>query len=255
MRYEDAPELTKTWLARPRANPDARVKLVCLHHAGGNPSNFRPWLEDLPGDMELYAVRLAGREARIRETPATHMDQILGPLALALAPMIEAHRVVLFGHSLGSLLGFETLRELRRRGLPLPHAFVASGRRAPGVGRALQLHALPDREFIKEVQRVYGGIPAMVLAEPELVAMMIPVLRGDLTINETYDYVEEPPLGLPMRALGGTEDPHVIPSELEGWGRHTSGEFSWAQFSGDHFYLGSPEGRRWVLEQLRQASR
>ncbi|NVB42289.1 thioesterase [Pseudenhygromyxa sp. WMMC2535] len=255
MRFEDAPALTRTWLARPRPKPDAPIKLICLHHAGGNPSNFRPWLADLPENMELFAVRLAGREARLREPPATRIGPVVEALAEALSPLIAAHRVVVFGHSLGSLLAFETMRELRRTQRPLPHALVVSGRRAPGTGRALSLHQLPDREFIKEVQRVYGGIPQQLLAEPELLALTLPALRGDLSINETYEFSEQPALDVPLRALGGTDDPHVLASELQAWGRQTSASFSWAQHEGDHFYLGSPAGRRWVIAQVAAASR
>lgn len=256
MRFEDTPELTQTWLARPRPAPQATTRLICFHHAGGNPSNFRPWLPDLPNSVELLAVRLAGRDARMREAPATNIDAIVGPLAQAIAPLTAAGPVLFFGHSLGSLIAFETLRELRRTGASMPKAFVVSGRRAPGTGRALTLHTLPDDQFVREVQRIYGGIPAVIMQEPELLAMTIPVLRGDLTINETYSFVEEPPLeGLPIHAIGGTDDPHVIPTELQAWKAQTTGAFEWAQFDGDHFYLGTPAGRRWVIQRVARLAR
>ncbi|PRP97657.1 Linear gramicidin dehydrogenase LgrE [Enhygromyxa salina] len=251
MQFKDAPELTRTWLACPRARPDPSVRLLSFHHAGGSPSAFRPWLAELPAHVELLPVRLAGREARLRQTPVTSVAEVVEPLADAVAPLLaEGIRLALFGHSLGALLAFEFAREMRRRELPRPEVLVVSGRNAPGLGRTLRLHELDDRELVDEVQRIYGGIPQAILNEPELLALTLPVLRADLTINETHAFSDEPPLELPIHAFGGVDDPHVGRAGLEGWAAFTSARFEWAQSEGDHFYLASPAGKRWLLAKL-----
>jgi medium-chain acyl-[acyl-carrier-protein] hydrolase len=226
---------------------------VCFHHAGGSPSSFRPWLGHLPAHVELLAARLPGREARLRETPLTRVAEIVEPLAEALAPLIADTRFVLFGHSLGALLAFELAHELRRRGLPRPSALLVSGRNAPGFGRSLSLHQLGNRELIDEVQRIYGGIPQAILDEPELLALTLPVLRADLTVNETHELVEREPLDCLVRGYSGIDDPRVGKVGLEAWGEHTSGEFEWEQCEGDHFYLASPQGQRWILARIEAA--
>lgn len=251
VQLQDAPELTRTWLACPRPRPDATVRLLCFHHAGGSPSSFRPWMSELPAHIELLAVRLAGREARLRQTPVKSVAEVVEPLAEALAPLLaDNQRVAIFGHSMGALLGFELTRELRRRELPRPELLVVSGRNAPGAGRKLELHQLSDRKLIDEVQRIYGGIPQAILDEPELLALTLPVLRADLTINETHVLTDEPPLDVPIRAYAGLDDPHVGKAGLERWAEYTSGGFEWAQAEGDHFYLAPAPGKRWLLEKL-----
>ena len=247
---QDAPESTRTWLACPRPNPDAPIKLLCLHHAGGNPGAFRPWVDELPASVELLAVRLAGRDARIRERAATNAAEIVTPLARAIEPLFAEHDVAIFGHSLGALLGFELVRELRRQQLPGPKVLILSGRNAPGSGRALELHKLGDRQLVAEVQRIYGGIPRQILDEPELLAL---TLRADLTVNETYQLADEPPLDCHMRAYGGLDDPHVSRAGLEAWGALTTASFACEQAAGDHFYLGSPAGKRWILDRIADA--
>jgi medium-chain acyl-[acyl-carrier-protein] hydrolase len=253
VRLQDAPESTRTWLACFRPVPEAPTKLLCLHHAGGNPGVFRPWIDALPGSVELLAVRLAGRDARLRERPAKHVNEIVAPLARALQPLIDGHDLAIFGHSLGALLGFELARELRRQQLPGPKVLLVSGRNAPGTGRRLALHELGDRELVAEVQRIYGGIPQQILDEPELLALTLPVLRADLTVNETHELTEEPPLTCPMAAFGGDDDPHVSRAGLEAWGAHTSASFACEQTAGDHFYLGSAAGKRWILDRIADA--
>jgi medium-chain acyl-[acyl-carrier-protein] hydrolase len=253
VRLQDAPEATRQWLACPRPAPDAPVKLLCLHHAGGSPSSFRPWIDELPPNVELLPVRLAGRDARLREAPATSVAAIVEPLARAIEPLFAEHEVVIFGHSLGALLGFELARELRRARLGAPKLLIVSGRNAPGTGRPLALHQLDDRRLVAEVQSIYGGIPPQILNEPELLALTLPVLRADLTVNETYELGDEEPLDCPLRAYGGDDDPHVGKVGLESWARHTRADFAWEQYPGDHFYLAPPAGRRWLLGKIAEA--
>ena len=249
MPYADAPSLTKTWLACPKPRAKARARLLCLHHAGGSPSAFRPWTLDLPEHVELLALRLPGREARLRETPLQHIDQISEPLARALEPLRDLPLYV-FGHSFGSLVGLELCRALRRLGLALPEHLIVSGRNAPGLGRTLRLHELSDKQLVDEVQRIYGGIPQAILDEPELLALTLPVLRADLTVNETYEPSEEPPLACPISAYGGIDDPHVGLAGLEGWSVHTSAAFQTDRCEGDHFYLAPAKGKRWIQAKI-----
>lgn len=251
MLYDHSLDATRTWVACPNPNKSANIRLVCLPHAGASPSAFRPWADHLPPDFELLAVRLAGRGARVDEPLATTVKDIVEPLARAVEPLLESQsKVVIFGHSLGALLSLELVYELRRRGLRAPALLVVSGRTVPGTGRTLRLHELPDRHLIREVQRIYGGIPREILVEPAMLKRMLPILRADLSVNENYEANAEPPIDSGILALGGTEDPHVTRTELELWRNRTTSAFSCAQFDGGHFYLSSARGQGWVLDRI-----
>ena len=106
----------------------------------------------------LIALRLPGREARIRETPLTRLDDITKPLARALEPLRDVP-LVMFGHSFGSLVGFELCRALRAAGFALPKQLIVSGRNAPGHGRTYELHSLSDKQLVDEVQRPHQETP------------------------------------------------------------------------------------------------
>lgn len=255
MLHDHTLAATRTWVACPSPNPDASVRLVCLPHAGASPSTFRGWLAHIPKTFELLAVRLAGRGSRVDESLATTVKDIVEPLAMAMEPLLQSQsKVAVFGHSLGALLGLELVYELRRRGLTPPALLVVSGRTVPGTGRTLRLHELPDRHLIREVQRIYGGIPREILVEPAMLKRMLPILRADLAVNENHLATPgEAPLATSILALGGTEDPHVTRTELELWRNRTTGAFECAQFQGGHFYLSSDQGQRWVIERIQEA--
>jgi medium-chain acyl-[acyl-carrier-protein] hydrolase len=164
----------------------------------------------------------------------------LAPLVESLAGALERWRdlpYAVLGHSNGALIGFELARHARRTGAPGPVHLFASGRRAPHLPSPVRdLHQLPQDELVAELAEL-GGMPREVLEHPELLALLVPLLRADMALTETYAHADEPPLETPITALTGSEDEKVSLADAEGWARHTSGGFRLHVFPGDHFYL------------------
>jgi medium-chain acyl-[acyl-carrier-protein] hydrolase len=213
------------------------VRLVCLPYAGGGLSAFRTWSGRLLPNVDPLVMVFPGRGPRLRETPATRLRE----LAASLASVVEGEgprRLAFFGHSLGALLAFEIVRELTRRGAAPPiHLFVSSrrGPRLPEPGE--DVHKLPDAEFVDEVQRRYDAVPEEVRSEPELMELLLPALRADFEMLETYEYVAEPPLECPITAISGLEDDRVPLESLQAWRDETVGPFRVRRFPGGHFYF------------------
>lgn len=98
-------------------------------------------------------------------------------------------------------------------------------------------HDLPAAELLEELHRRYNGLPQEVRNEPELVKMLLPILRADLALTETYLYRSEPPLDCALSVFGGLQDPHTSREDLLGWRHQTRGEFQLRMLEGDHFFL------------------
>jgi len=146
-----------------------------------------------------------------------------------------------FGHSMGSLISFELARRLRRERQQEPIHLFVSGRSAPQLpDEEPPAHNLPEPEFLEELRRL-NGTPKEALAYPELMQILIPILRADFSVCETYIYTEEPPLACPISAFGGTQDSDVSREDMEAWRRQTRASFTLRMFSGDHFFLHSAE--------------
>ncbi len=69
---------------------------------------------------------------------------------------------------------------------------------------------------------------------------MLPLLRADFALYETYAYSIEPHLNCPISAFGGLQDHRVNNSNLESWRAQTGVSFSLRMFLGDHFFLKQP---------------
>lgn len=228
---------TGSWLVRPRPRGHARRRLLCVPYAGVGPSAFRRWCDSLPADVEVGIVHLPGREGRLREAPFSRIEPLIDAAAGALRPHLDLP-FALFGHSMGALVAFELARRFRdeRWGAPT-HLFV-SGRRAPHLApRRPPIAHLPDDQFVGEIRRRYNGIPDEVLRHPDLLALVLPGLRADLTLVEGYVYHPGAALPCPIAAFGGIADAEATDAELVGWRQQTTTGLSVRMFPGGHFYL------------------
>jgi surfactin synthase thioesterase subunit len=150
---------------------------------------------------------------------------------------------------MGALVAFELAQELRRRDLASPTRLLVSGREAPHrPDPDPPIRHLPDAAFLAEVRRRYDAIPAEVLAEPELLDLLLPLIRADFTLTETYAYSAVAPLVCPISCFGGTEDDRVSREDLEAWADHTRGSVALRIFPGGHFFVES--AREAVLQAV-----
>jgi len=233
---EATPAAEGAWLAPGKARTGGRVRVFCFPYAGGGASLFRVWSSSLPAEVELWPVQLPGRENRLHERPFRRMDALARALADALTPHLEIP-FAFFGHSMGALVAFELARELRHRGRPGPTELFVSGHRAPDVpDDDPPIHALEEPRFVDEVQRL-NGTPAEVVADAELLALVLPALRADFEVCETYEHAREEPLACPIIAFGGLDDRKATRDRLAAWRDHTRARFSLRMFPGDHFFL------------------
>jgi medium-chain acyl-[acyl-carrier-protein] hydrolase len=227
-----------SWVHISRPRPAARLRLICLPAAGGGASRYRDWPAHLPEGVEVVSVQLPGRENRFDEQPIDSMDQLVGSLLDGLAGYLVAP-FALFGHSMGALIAFELVRRLRSLGGMAPVHLFASGCRAPHLpSRSPDRHTLPDREFITAIEEL-GGIPPELLAESQFLDAMLPALRSDCTLVETYVAGPQAPLSCPVSAFGGLRDEEVLPEDIRAWSRHTTGPFRVHLLPGDHFFVNS----------------
>jgi medium-chain acyl-[acyl-carrier-protein] hydrolase len=198
---------------------------------------YMSWARELASLVDVCALQLPGRENRLREPAYTSLGDLIDAMCRAIAPALD-RPFALFGHSMGALLAFELTRRLRAEGAPAPVRLFVSGHRAPDLPSPHPpLGHLPDAEFVAEIRARYDGVPEEVLRQAELMALLLPCLRADMSLIESFRWRDEPPLTCAMSAYGGTDDPDASEVALASWRRHTRGAFTMQRFDGAHFYI------------------
>jgi medium-chain acyl-[acyl-carrier-protein] hydrolase len=228
-----------TWVRCQKPNPDARLRLFCFPFAGGI-AVYNSWFDELPRDLrsvtELCSIHFPGHEPNRRESLFSELSLLLDLLVPVIASCQDIP-FAFFGHSLGALVSFELARRLRRQQIAGPIHLIASGHRAPQLQDPHPaIHQLSEPEFTAQLREL-GGTPEAVLQDPELMELLVPVLRADFAICESYVYVAEEPLDCSITAFGGNGDSRVSRAELSAWQTQTCKSFSVRMFPGGHFFV------------------
>jgi len=215
-------------------------RLFCLPHAGGGAQTFRAWPDALPDSVEICALQPPGRENRMKEPALSTVPSMLDAMVPALRPYLDKP-FALFGHSMGAIIAFELARRLRSEMGLLPECLIISARIAPAKPlRRAPVCRLPQAEFIEVLRELNGTLPA-VLADFELMQLMMDLLRADFTVHEEYSYIEGPALECPILAFGGTSDREAVREDIDAWREYTTKSFKTRMIPGDHFFVVSAQ--------------
>ena len=216
--------------ARPRA------RLVCFPHAGGSANFFLPWRSAVPADVELLAVQYPGRQDRFGEPPVSDMAGLVDGLLPDL-DALDGPPTVFLGHSMGASVAYECVRRLAGK----PALLVVSARPAPGLPAPDEPYVGDDEEMLARLEKL-GGLQVEALAHPELREVVLPVLRADYRLIETYRPEREARVDVPVLAAVGDRDPEVAVADVQAWQESTTGEFTLEVFDGDHYYVDDHAG-------------
>jgi len=224
------------WFVCPQIKPEAESRLFLFPYAGGGPAVFSKWTAEFPSTIEAQIVHYPGRGSRYNEAPITSLAILVENLAQAIQPLLDKP-FAFFGHSLGGTVAFELARHLRQNKLPQPSALFISACAAPQApGLHPSIHTLPDDEFLNSLKE-FGSIPNEILQNTELLDILLPVLRADFELIETYKHVPGETLACPIFAFGGNDDPRVSREQVEGWALQTSESFELKYYEGGHFFI------------------
>lgn len=245
---------TTPWLAWYKRKPEARLRLFCFPYGGGAAGAFRAWQDYLPSSIEVCPVQIPGRENRLHEPCYTNLDLLVEATAQGLGRLLDKP-FAFFGHSMGAMLGFELARYFRERQLAQPAFLFVSGRRPPHVPDQWRIiYDLERDEFIGALREL-NSTRKEVFENDDLLNLVLPMLRADYEIVQTYRYRPGDPFKFPITAFGGEEDIDESKEHLEAWREQTQSCFSLHMFPGNHFFIHSsrPALLQIIGEQLKSS--
>ncbi len=241
---------THTWITCSTPRPNAALRLFCFPYAGVGSVVFHHWGAELPDDIEVCAIKLPGRESRLSEPPFVRTAPLVKALAEGLTPYLD-RPFAFFGHSLGGLVSFELAHELLRQQRPAPVHLLVSATRAPHIPSAAPgVHELPTPAFIDHLRHIQGT-PEAILNNHVMMNLLLPAIRADFAISETYHHETKAPLACPITVLCGLQDTLVSEQALRAWQGYTRNTFTMYNFDDGHFFIN--HARAEVLEKVRQA--
>lgn len=223
------------WFA-PLREQDA-VNCCVFPYSGAGVASFAPWKRRFNEGVGLFAAKLPGREDRFQEPARTDLVPLAQDFARVLRGSTLADQpLVLAGFSLGALLAFEVGRELRKLEVPIALLFAGASRAPQGRWSRGRLHKLKkDDDFIRELNARYSAIPQAVVDDQEARSLLLPIIRSDIALFETYKYTPQAPLGCEVVTLAGADDPVVRAKHIAPW-KQMGQSYRHRSFSGGHYF-------------------
>ncbi len=235
------------WITCYAPRPDATTRLICIPHGGGGPQSYKAWAEQLPEHIEVLALSFPGRGSRHGEAAIHSMPQLADEITEALKPYLNKP-YVLFGHSVGALVAYEVACRIQATGLMQPMRLIVSAHETPENSHTdSPMYTLSDSELLDKIGEL-GLVPDNALQNTELAQFILPALRADFELSETYVYQPGKALSAPITATLGSADPLLDKNAMQLWETYTAEAFSLRCYDGDHFYTVSAEQQ--VLDDI-----
>jgi medium-chain acyl-[acyl-carrier-protein] hydrolase len=213
-------------------------KIVFLPFAGGSRYSYRSIIRNLPNNLRPVVVELPGRGLRGSEKFLTTISESVEDLFAQLKNEINGDYLI-FGHSMGALLGYLLSKRIFDSGMQMPRFLICSG--SPGPSKVCRekknMHLKNSDIFWREMNE-YGGVPEEVFKEKSLREVLEPILRADFQILQTYSpgIIEKPYFSTPILILTG-EDEDIVELDALAWKEITEGIFLYKKFPGNHFFI------------------
>ena len=209
--------------------------LFFLPHAGGSAKSYSSFKRFLPKNLTVVPMELSGRFTRSSEPLLDNIPDCVSDLIEKHGELLKGD-YVLFGHSMGTVLSTELVRQAKEKGLALPKHMFLSGKNPPDE----EVHCFEDITNASDDEIVAffnkNSLSSPAVPDEELAKMLNKVLCTDVRMAELYK-AEAMDFGCDITVMYGTEDPLMQEVDTNSWSRFTSGKCEVIPFSGNHFYF------------------
>jgi medium-chain acyl-[acyl-carrier-protein] hydrolase len=231
--------------------PD-KLRIVCLPHAGGSASTFRPWIRrHASPSLSICPVEYPGRGVRLEEPLAASVEDLAAGMTHDLRDWLQAGPFAIIGHSLGALVGFSLVQRLEATRGAVPTRLVLCGARPPSHGKISPWHLLSRSGLIARL-RTLGGLADRVLENDEVLDVILPLIQADLSIAESWQTADgHAAVVVSVAAVAAQHDTMAPPEAVAAWRPYAAGPFDFHVLPGDHFF---PHARSDELIALARVS-
>lgn len=171
--------------------------------------------------VDVCYAEYPGRGLRWRHSLVVSLSVLLNEFDEALSEISDLP-LVLFGSNFGALVAFLLGQRLTQRGGSLA-GLIAASAKAPVHAEAERYWNRPDDARLLAALRELCDIPEKVLCNPEMLEIIMPIIRADLSCYNVFVHPVAGGIDCPVLALHGNADPMVSQAELADWLKEAGG--------------------------------
>lgn len=229
----------------------AKPKILFFPYAGGSVYNFAKWKNRLQEHFDVMLMEYPGRGVRVNEPFHSTVEELVSSVIEEVKDEVSKGEYYLFGHSMGAVVAYEFMIQMKKRNLPMPKKAFLSGREPIRFCKvSANTDSMSDMQFMEVISR-YGGIPNEFYQDERLRELFLPVLRADFKILAEYLYgTHYEKVDSDLVIMYGESDTNTPENEMDRWREYTDREVSFYPFAGTHFYCMEEENTERILELI-----
>lgn len=227
-------DFDKKWFLNIKKVDSPKATIICLPCGGGSAAFFWNW-KTIPLEVNIWALKLPGRDNRITEAAITSANEVVSHILQALPTHFD-HPIIFYGHSMGAGIAFEMILALQAQKRQLPSLLIASGREPPHCEYRFTVQHLNDDALLQYIQKL-GGVSQKIPTNPEFLQQYLPKIRADYQLNSDLPRREIIKLPLSIAIINGDTDPLIRADKLAHWEEYTELSFESIFLAGDHFFM------------------
>jgi acyl transferase domain-containing protein/surfactin synthase thioesterase subunit/NADPH:quinone reductase-like Zn-dependent oxidoreductase/acyl carrier protein len=226
------------WVVTPAPHPAPRARLICFPYAGGAPTAFHDWSEELPSDTEVSAINLPGRARRIKEPARGSIHEMAREIVPELLPLLD-RPFAFFGHCMGSIIMYEVAQLLQSEHGLSPMRLFVGGSMAPHLYQSSLVYIQPDPKFMDVLKLLDFTNTSAMLADEEMRGLLMPTLRADFeaVVNYSRDFEKRPRLACPVTSFAAKKDLFAAPSSMVFWKDYSEKECELSMLDVHHYFV------------------
>ena len=212
-----------------------KANLICFPYAGGSKFSYNKYVGVAPGNLNIIPFELPGRGARFNENLMYDIQSVVEDIFKQIKNNLYDPYAI-YGHSMGSLIGYLMTQRIIEEELPPPLHLFFSGGKAPCTLEDEPAAHLYEKEELREELRKMGGIPDRILDNDNLMQFLEPIVRADFQVIDSYRYLPPQQFDIPISLIIGTEE-NIDLRQVDLWQKETALPLMINYFKGDHFFI------------------
>jgi acyl transferase domain-containing protein/surfactin synthase thioesterase subunit len=225
------------WLVIPKQKDNAIGRVFCFHDAGGSSSLYSKWPELIRDDVELVLIELPGRGSNSHLPVVTDFELMISELSNQIKELCDKP-FWFMGHSMGGTILFEVAKRLKISfDIEPVKLFISASPSYDGFIRRVNASMSE-----KELSGIFPGFERSRFGDEEFFDMLLEILRADIALLDSYNYVKNSTLTCPITVILPDKDEFVVKEDMLKWENETRGDFSLIMKRGGHRYIDADEG-------------
>jgi surfactin synthase thioesterase subunit len=208
------------------------IPIVCFPHAGSGSLYYNHWHHAFSGTLDLRVVQYPLRELRTKVPMPPSLEALAEDIFEEFGDVFRGPHAI-WGHSMGSVIGYEVAKLCQRQWGNPPMVFFSSAAAAPSRVSFTRTRELEDPEGFESILRHYGGRTAEHARDPDFLRYFAPAIKADLRLLGAYRDTEPEPLRCPLVVMLGRDDKVTA----DQWERYTEYRPEIHEYDGGHFFL------------------